>query len=143
MSLCFTCLMAPSSPYLSSPLSSTPLTCVFPLPGAPMSSVTSPVYSPESSSWSRLWDGHKVELSTPLQPQWGGTRRQQSPDICASSPFPKCRLVHEDGLETEIQSLCWQAQPCAASPAPGRAGGRCTHLGLPVGRMAVELLSSS
>lgn len=55
------------------PLSPTPLTCVFPLPGAPMSSVTSPVYSPESSSWSRLWDGHKVGLlSTPLQPEWQG-----------------------------------------------------------------------
>lgn len=65
MSLCGT-----SSPYMSSPLSSTPLTCVFPVPGAPMSSVTSPVYSPESSSWSRLWDGHKVGLSTPLQPEW-------------------------------------------------------------------------
>lgn len=47
-----------------------PLTCVFPLPGAPASSVTSPVYSPASSSWSKLWGEHKAGYSMCIP--WNG-----------------------------------------------------------------------
>lgn len=60
----------------------------------------------------------------PFSQNGRGTRKHQSPVIC--SP-PKCTQVHGDSLENEIHSLCWQPQPCAANPAPGRAGGwvRC------------------
>lgn len=44
-----------------------------------MSSVTSPVYSPESSSWSRLEVEHKVGLSTPLQPERQGYQEAAGP----------------------------------------------------------------
>lgn len=71
-----------------------PLTCVFPLPGAPASSVTSPVYSPASSSWSKLWGEHKAgclmcihKMGTVLP----RTRTYQlpkgrSPGLCSHSP---------------------------------------------------------
>lgn len=110
-----TSLCGTSSPYLSS----TPLTCVFPVPGAPMSSITSPVYSPESSSWSSLWDGHKVGLSTPHQPEWQEHQEAPVPSYLSLKSPPKCTQVHGDGLENEMpacagnHSLVQQTQPQA------------------------------
>lgn len=118
MSLCSTCLKAPSR---ACPVpSSIPLTCVFPLPGAPMSSVTSPVYSPESSSLSRLQVEYKVGSSTHLQAEWQGHWEAAVPRV----PFPNadmCLRLCSFPPTPKLSPHCGKQQICSVGDTQGQS----------------------
>lgn len=100
--------------------SSVPLTCVFPLPGAPMSSVTSPVYSPESSSWSRLRVQHRVGSPTHLQAERQGHREAAVPRV----PFPNadmCLGLYSFPPTPKLSPRCGKQQICSVGDTQGQS----------------------